>query len=404
MAIHWSEKLELENIETPALIIDEQALENNGRILQEIQEKANCKILLALKAYAAWKTFPIIRQHLAGVCAGSLYEARLGREEFGKEVHTYLPAVVENESSEVLQHSDYLIFNSFRDLERCKPRIDESRESGKNVALGMRVNPEKDVLSWKMEQYAPCARYSRLGVTLEHFKDEKNKKLWGDINYLHMHALCEQGFEEFKEVYHAFCERFDAHLKRVEYVNFGGGHHFTRNGYDHKGLVALVREFRKQYPNIREVYFEPGEAVVWDAGVIVASVCSIVENEKKTAFLDTSVESHFPDVLITRHEPQPYVPEILGAIKAGEFMDTYAHHYILGGQSCAAGDVFGEYSFSKPLREGDKLVFPDTAHYSSVKMNGFCGVGAPTILLRKKSGELETIKKFGYKEYKERLS
>lgn len=390
-------KLNMQDVKTPCFIVDEKIINNNLKILDFVQKKADCKILLALKAYAMYSTFPMIKKYLSGVCAGSLYEARLGKEEFGKEVHTYSPAFKEEEFSEILKHSDYIIFNSFSQYEKYVSYI---KSSGKKVKIGIRTNPEKSVAGALFVIYDPCANNSGLGVISRNFKAKYIEGITG----LHFHALCEQGAGELEEVLESFIEKFDDYIKRVSWVNFGGGHHITKKGYDIDKLIGLIKDFRKKYPNIKDVYLEPGEAVVLNAGVLVSSVLDIIHNKKDIAILDTSVETHFPDVLITRKEPAPYIQPIFGAESIKRGQKGKNNNYVLRGVSCAAGDVFGEYSFPKPLRSGDKLIFCDAAHYTMVKISTFCGVNIPSIALINPDGSIKIIKKYGYKDYKSRLS
>lgn len=387
------------NIKTPCFVIDEETIEHNLRILNSVKKEADCKILLALKAYAMHTTFPLIRKTLNGVCAGSLYEARIGREEFGKEVHTYSPAFKEKEFDEILDYSDHIIFNSMSQFERFMPFIKLKR----GIKVGLRVNSEKSVAGVLFSSYDPCTENSRLGVTSTNLRAKSLEGITG----LHFHALCEQGADELELVLNAFEEKFDSQIRQMQWVNFGGGHHITKEGYDVKKLIGLVKNFRKKYQNIRDVYLEPGEAVVLNAGVLVASVLDITNNGKNIAILDTSVESHFPDVLITRHEPQPYVQQILGAepIKNEEDRKKFRgkNNYIIAGISCAAGDVFTEYSFPNRLKPGDKLIFTDAAHYTMVKTSNFCGVPLPSIALMDSDGSIKVVKEFGYDDYKNRL-
>ena len=385
-------------IKTPCFVIDEEIIVNNLKILDYVKKETGCKILLALKAYATYETFPIMKEILNGVCAGSLYEAKLGKEEFGKEVHTYSPAFKEEEFDEILNYSDFIIFNSISQYERFMPII-KSKE--KNIKIGLRVNPEKSVAGKLFESYDPCSINSRLGVTSSNF----NERSLEEINGLHFHALCEQGAEELEIVLNAFEEKFGSLIKQVRWMNFGGGHHITKEGYNLKKLIKLINDFKNKYPNIKDIYLEPGEAVVLNSGILVTSVLDIVNNKKDIAILDTSVETHFPDILITRHEPQPYIQQILGAkpIKNGE-RGEYPDNYIIAGTSCASGDVFGEYSFSKPLMPGDKLIFTDCAHYTMCKTSTFCGIPLPSIALLNKDGSIRIIREFGYEDYKNRLS
>ena len=383
--------LSLRQIKTPCFIIDEGALEENLKILDSLQKKAGCKILLALKAYSMYSTFPLIRKYLYGVCASGINEAKLGKEEFGREVHTFAPAFADEEFKEVIKYSTHIVFNSFSQFERFKPML-----KNKKIKIGLRVNPEKSVASVKFGVYDPCTKNSRLGIKA---KDLTGKDLKG-ITGLHFHCLCEQNVGPLEEVLKAFEEKFSPYIKKMSWVNFGGGHLITKDDYNREKLIKLIVNFKKRYQNIKEVYLEPGEAVVLNAGIMVVSVLDIIHNEKDIAILDTSVESHIIDVLITRNEPAAYIPEILGAGKP----DQYKYSYILGGVSCAAGDVIGEYSFQKPLKPGDKLIFLDMAYYTMVKTNIFNGVNLPTILLRDKKGKIKLIKKFDYEDFKRRLS
>jgi len=379
-------------VDSTCFIVDLGLLEDNLKVLDDVQKKAGCKILLALKGFAMFSTFPLISNYLNGVCASGLNEARLGYEEFKKEVHTFSPGFTEEEFSDITKCSDHIVFNSFNQLEQFRPRLKD-----KNVKIALRVNPEKSVASEKFGVYDPCSPNSRLGIKVSEFK---GKDLEG-VSGLHFHALCEQGVEPFEKVLKAFTEKFDSYIKKMSWVNFGGGHHITRKDYDRKKLIKLILDFKKCYPNIKEVYLEPGEAVVLNTGIFVAKVIDIVKNKKTTAILDMSVECHFPDVLITRCENSPYIPEILGAAQKGK----YKNDYLIGGVSCAAGDVLGEYSFKKPLKPGDKLIFTDMSHYSMVKTNTFNGINLPSIAAYDpKTDNIAVIRKFGYHDYRDRLS
>jgi len=377
-------------MKTPCFVIDERAIERNLRTLADVQRKAGCKILLALKAYSTYRTFPLMRRYLHGVCASGLNEARLGKEEFRREVHTFCPGFSKREFPEIMKNSTHIVFNSFSQYEMFKPMLE-----GRGIKVALRVNPEKSVAGAKFGVYDPCTKNSRLGVKRSQFR---GKSLDG-ITGLHFHCLCEQGADELEKVLRAFQERFDPYIRKMSWVNFGGGHHITKKGYDRRKLVRLIIDFRKRYPNIKEVYLEPGEAVVLNSGKFVVSVMDVIPGKKDIAILDTSVESHLLDVLITRDEPSPFVPEIRGAGKPGQ----YKHGYVLGGVSCAAGDVMGEYSFRKRLKVGDMLTFLDMAHYTTVKTSTFNGVGLPAIMLIGRKGKKRTIREFGYGDFKGRL-
>jgi carboxynorspermidine decarboxylase len=388
--------INVSDIKTPCFIIDQAVLEKDAMVLSDVQKKAGCKIIVALKGFAMWNTFHILKKHLAGACAGSLYEARLGREEFGKEVQTYSPAFKDSEFDEILSYSDKIIFNSLDQFEKFKEKVIKNKKE-----IGLRINPEKSVAGALFGVYDPCNKNSRLGIRL---KDLQGKDLDG-VTGLHFHALCEQGSEELEIVLKSFEEKFGFYIKKMKWVNFGGGHHITAKDYNVKLLVKLIKNFRKKYPNIKEVYLEPGEAVALNAGIMVASVLDIVKNKNNIAILDTSVETHFPDVLITRNEASPYMQKILGAEPAMHNNDLKnKYNYTIAGTSCAAGDVFGEYVFAKELKIGDKLIFCDCAHYTMVKTSTFCGVPLPAINLRDKKGDILTVKNFKYGDYKSRLS
>ncbi len=390
-------KIDTREIPTPCYILDEAAFQHNLEILDSVQERTGCKILLALKGFAAFGLFPLIRQHLSGVAASSIDEARLGFEEFGGEVHVSAPAYREEEFDLLLKYADHLIFNSFSQWDRFRPKIEEGWEGSKTVRWGIRVNPEHREV--KVPIYDPCSPYSRLGTTLKNFKDkvgnddaDRDSHLAG-ISGLHFHNLCELGADSLQRTLAVFEEKFGKYLDRMEWVNFGGGHHITRPGYDLDLLCDIINEFKERHP--LEVYLEPGEAVALNAGVLVASVLDIVENGMEIAILDTSAAAHMPDVL-----EMPYRPEVLGAGKPGE----HPHTYRLGGMTCLAGDVIGDYSFHEPLKVGDRIVFLDMAHYTMVKNNTFNGMRLPTIAIRDLAGDIRTVRKFEYEDYKNRLS
>lgn len=373
-------------VETPCYLINEGVIRKNCEVLDLIHQRTGAKILLALKAYALWSTFPLIGRYLHGVCASGAFEARLGREEFGKEVHTYSPAYSDADMDEVIRWSDHIIFNSLFQWKRYRHRISAS---GRNIEIGLRVNPGYSEV--KVPLYDPCAPGSRLGL---HPEDLKGEVLAG-IDGLHFHALCEQGSDVLARVLASFEERFGAYIPRMKWVNFGGGHHITRYDYDREGLCALIVEFQNRYPGVA-VYLEPGEAVVLNAGVLVTTVLDIVEHDLAIAILDTSAESHMPDVLA-----MPYRPQIIGAGTPGELPYTYR----LGGITCLAGDVIGDYSFAEPLKRGDRLVLLDMALYTFVKNTTFNGINLPAfILYEPEANSVRVVRRFGYEDYKSRLS
>ncbi len=387
--------VDLSGIETPCFIVDEGCVEHNLQILAGVQKRAGCRILLALKAFAMWNVFPLISQYLRGVCAGSVLEARLGAEEFGGEVHVYAPAYSEHDFREILRYATHIVFNSVGQWEKYQLWF---AEVIRPISCGLRVNPREPVAKEVFEHYDPGLPGSGLGCTVESIA---GRKLQG-ISGLHFHALCEQNVEPLRKVLAAFEAKFDEQIRQVKWVNFGGGHHITRDDYDVDGLCELILDFKRRYPNIKTVYLEPGEAVVLNAGVMVTSVLDIVsEDDLKIAVLDMSAEAHNPDVIITRHQAQPYVPEILGAGGAGE----YPHEYKLRGISCAAGDVLGTYSFAEPLAVGQILMMLNMVLYTMVKVNTFCGAALPSLMARNSAGEIRLVKKFDcYEEFKRRLS
>ena len=384
-------------VPTPCYILDETAFERNLEIIDSVQDQTGCKILLALKGFAAWSLFPQIRRHLSGVAASSLHEARLGFEEFGGEVHVTAPAYREEEFGELLGYADHIVFNSFSQWRRFRPKVAEGKNDGEEVCCGIRVNPEHREV--KVPIYDPCGPNSRLGTTYRNFRDavgdggaDGDDPLAG-ISGLHFHNLCELGADSLKRTLVVFEEKFGEYLDGMEWVNFGGGHHITRPGYEIDLLCETINDFKKR--RSLEVYLEPGEAVALNAGVLVASVLDVVDNGMKIAILDTSAAAHMPDVL-----EMPYRPEVLGAALPGES----PHVYRLWGMTCLAGDVIGDYSFSRSLEVGDRIVFLDMAHYTMVKNNAFNGMRLPTIAIRNPFGETRIVRKFGYEDYKNRLS
>ena len=375
----------LELAPSPAYVVDLGRLRHNLAILDEVQKRSGAKILMALKAFAMWNTFPLIKQTLHGVCASSPWEARLGREEFGGEVHSFSAAFKESDVVELLEISDHLVFNSFSQFERFRPLWE--KEQGR-VSIGLRVNPEHS--EGEVELYDPCAQNSRLGIRRSAFD---GRSLDG-VEGLHFHTLCEHLFEPLARTAEVFEEKFGEFLPAMKWINFGGGHHITREGYDIDGLVDLVCYFRKKYQV--EVYLEPGEAVIIGTGLLVGEVLDVVENRVTNAILDVSATCHMPDIL-----EMPYRPEI----KDGYAPGLKAHTYRLGGPSCLAGDVIGDWSFERPLLPGDRLAFLDMAHYTMVKTSTFNGIQHPHLCtFEPKTGKLQVVKSFNYEEFKNRLS
>ena len=372
----------LYSAETPCYVVDEAALIRNLTILKDAAEQAGCKILLAQKAFSMYCVYPLLRRYLAGTTASGLFEARLGAEAMGAENHVFSAAYIEREFDEILALCDHITFNSFAQWQKYR-----SRAIAAGRSCGIRVNPECSTQQRGI--YDPCAPGSRLGVTRENFRPE----LLDGLEGLHFHTLCEQNSDALIETLAAVEEKFGEFLPRMKWVNFGGGHQITREDYDRRALVDCVRRFRETYGV--EVYLEPGEAVALNAGYLVASVLDIVRNGVDIALLDASAACHMPDVI-----ESPYRPPLLHSGQSGE----KRYNYRLAGATCLAGDIIGDYSFDRPLCVGDKLVFEDMAIYSMVKNNTFNGMRLPSIAHRRKDGKIETIRRFGYRDFKERLS
>jgi len=375
---------EIKNAPTPCYIIDEDALLRNLEILDSVQKKAGCKIIMALKGFAMFSVFPLIRQYLCGVAASSIDEARLGHEMFGGEVHVCAPAYIGTEFDELLGYTDHVVFNSFSQWGLFKERV---ARHNRNIACGIRVNPEHSEV--KVPVYDPCGPFSRLGTTRENFEENELDGITG----LHFHNLCELNSDSLARTLKIIEHKFGSFFNRMRWINFGGGHHITRKDYDVDLLCSLITDFKKSYS--LEVYLEPGEAIALNAGVLETSVLDIIHNKMNIAILDTSAAAHMPDVL-----EMPYRPAITGAGLPGEYPNTYR----LGGMTCLAGDIIGDYSFPEPLKTGSRLVFQDMAHYTMVKNNTFNGLRLPSIAMRKSSGEVVIVRKFGYEDYKNRLS
>ena len=375
---------------SPCFLLDEARLHANLALMAQVQEDAGCSIILALKAFATWSAFPIVGQYLKGATASSLNEAllvhehlRTGTQGERAPLHVYAPAYVPDELRAMLPLASHVTFNSFDQWQRFKPLV---QASGHRVSCGIRVNPEH--VEVDVGAYNPCVPGSRLGVTLEHFKPSQLDGIEG----LHFHALCESGSEQLERTLAAFEARFGEFLPQMKWVNFGGGHLMTREGYDIPKLVGLIRAFRKRW-NV-EVILEPGSAAAWRTGWLVATVLDIGENQMPFAILDVSVSAHMPDCL-----EMPYRPMILGSGLPGEKPFAYR----LGGNTCLAGDVAGDYTFDKPLQIGDRLVFDDMIHYTMVKTTFFNGVKHPTIAHRTEDGSVRVVREFGYQDFKGRL-
>ena len=376
-------KIDLAAFPTPYFVVDEARLRHNLAILKGVCDRTGSKILLAQKAFSMFAAYPIIREYLAGTTASGLFEARLGHEQFGGETHVFSPAYREEEFVQLLQYADDFVFNSPNQLRKYGKR---AKDAGKSV--GLRVNPACSTQEGHAI-YDPCAPGSRLGTTLANFDESLLPLLDG----LHFHTLCEQSSDDLETTARAFEEKFGKYLHGLKWVNFGGGHHITRPDYDIERLVRTIEHFRDTYGV--QVYLEPGEAVVYHAGFLVASVLETLHNGMDIAILDTSAACHMPDVL-----EMPYRPPLWQSGEPGE----KAHTYRLGGPTCLAGDIIGDYSFDQPLQEGDRLVFEDMALYTMVKTNTFNGMPLPAILWRDEQGQGWLVKGFGYEDFKNRLS
>lgn len=371
-----------DKLPSPSYVCEEELLENNLKLLKKVQDEADVTILLALKGFALWSTFELCRKYLKGCCASGLHEAILAKEEFGGQVHTYSPAFKKEEFEQIVDLSNHIVFNSFNQLKQLK-----NKAIGK-TSIGLRVNPEYS--SVEVDLYNPCAPFSRLGITRANFKEEEIDCIEG----LHFHALCEQNVDALEGALNSFEEKFGEFLPNMKWVNFGGGHHITREDYDVEGLITLLKKFKLRYPHL-EVYLEPGEAVGWQTGYLVATVLDVIDNGMNLAILDTSAEAHMPDTLA-----MPYRADIRGSGKANE----KAYTYRLGGNTCLAGDIIGDYSFDKPLEVGDKIILEDMVHYTMVKTTTFNGIKLPSIVIKKANDCYQIVNNFGYNNYKVRLS
>ena len=367
----------------PSYVIDEGKLKQNLELLRQLRQDTGCKILLAQKAFSCYALYPLIGEYLDGVTSSSLHEARLGYEEMGKQVHTFAPAYRPDEFEEILRYSDHIVFNTPFQWKRFRPLVEAA---DKKVSCGLRVNPECSTQDHAI--YDPCAPGSRMGTTAAHLTAADLEGLEG----LHSHTLCEQNSDALATTLDAVEEKFGKYLSGMKWLNFGGGHHITRPDYDLETLRRCIRRMQQRYGV--EVYLEPGEAVALRAGYLVCTVLERMENHMSIAILDTTAACHMPDVL-----EMPYRPPLLASGCEGEKPYTYR----LGGPTCLAGDIIGDYSFDEPLEVGDQLIFEDMAIYTMVKNNTFNGICLPSILIARENGDLETVKTFGYEDFKRRL-
>ncbi|BCD98068.1 carboxynorspermidine decarboxylase [Marinagarivorans cellulosilyticus] len=385
---HSLENFDIHSVPSPSYIIDEVQLEKNLQILADVQARSGAKVLLALKAFSMFDVAPLIMKYLSGTCASGPYEAQLGREEYGGEVHTYAAAYRPQDIEQVLALSNHVVFNSFNQWQQYKAQALVAQKARPQLSFGLRINPEHSEGATAI--YDPCAPCSRMGIPLHQFE---NQDLSG-IDGLHFHTLCEQDFAPLSRTLDAVESRFGHLLAQMKWINFGGGHHITRDDYQVDALIERVKSFSKAY-NV-QVYLEPGEAIALNAGIFVAEVLDTFTNNMELAILDASATCHMPDVL-----EMPYRPQITGAGNASEKPYTYR----LGGPSCLSGDVIGDYSFDQPLKIGERLMFEDMAIYTMVKNTTFNGIPLPAIIkANSQTGEFETVKTFSYQDFKMRLS
>ena len=375
-------RFDLTRVPSPCFVIDEAAIENNLIVLKNIADQSGAKILSALKAFSLPAVAPLIRQYLSGTCSSGLFEARLARQHYGGELATYCAGYKLEDMPEIIELSDHLIFNSPAQLERFLPVV---KESGKDIHIGLRINPEHS--EGLVAKYDPCAPFSRLGTPVSTLNDE----IMQHVDGLHFHTLCEQEFAPLERTWEAVKPKIERYLPKLKWSNFGGGHHITRSDYDREGLIKFIKKIRAETG--LEIYLEPGEAVALDAGILVGEILDLPENEMKLAITDISATCHMPDVI-----EAPYRPQMLGEVEQGE-------PYRLGGPSCLAGDVIGDYCFGNEPNIGDRIAFLDQAHYSFVKTNTFNGVPLPAIALwNSKTDALKMVREFSYDDFLMRIS
>ncbi len=381
-------RLDTRRLPTPCYVVDEVLLERNLQVLRRVKEASGAKVLLALKGFAMWHYGPLIGRYLDGVCASGLHEAKLGRERFAGEVHCFAAAYPPADMAEVLALSDHVIFNSFHQWQRFQPEIRAAKARRPGLHFGLRLNPEQPEGDYPL--YDPSVAGSRLGIVRSEFRPE----LLDGIDGLHFHNLCEQNIEPLQRTVAAIEERFGEFIPRMRWINFGGGHHITRPDYQVEALIDLIRRFRDKWGV--DVIIEPGEAVALGTGVYVSEVLDVSRNGLDLLIIDGSCSAHLPDVL-----EMPYRPELLGAGQPGEL----GHDYRIGGLTCLAGDVIGDYSFPAPVQVGQRLVFLDMAHYTMVKTNTFNGVKLPAIVAwNSASDALTVVHEYGYDDFQQRLS
>ena len=380
----------LAQVETPMYIVEENLLRANLSLIRDVAQRADVEIILAFKAFALWKTFPIVREYINSTTASSLSEARLAYEEFGAPAHTFSPAYTDSEIGQIAKCSSHLSFNSLSQYERMR---EKARSANSQISFGLRVNPEYSEISTLL--YNPCAPGTRFGVSA----DKLPAQLPSDIEGFHCHCHCESGADVFQRTLVHIEEKFARWFPQLKWINFGGGHLMTRKDYDVELLVALLKDFHKRYPWLK-VILEPGSAFAWQTGPLVAQVVDIVEDKGiKTAILDVSFTCHMPDCL-----EMPYQPDLRGAESVEMERALEKNTYRLGGNSCLSGDFMGSWRFDHPLEIGEKLIFEDMIHYTTVKTNMFNGITHPSISMLKSDGKLQKMRVFGYSDYKNRMN
>lgn len=381
-------KLDISRVPSLCFVVDEVAVQENLKILSYVQKQSGAKILGALKAFSMWSLATMNRKYLSGTCSSGLYELRLAVEEYGGESHVFSAAYSEEDFTEIASLADTVVFNSFGQWQRFRKHADQAKKERPHLTFGLRINPEHS--EGDVDIYDPCAENSRLGITLSQFKPGE---LLG-ISGLHFHTLCEQGLPALQRTLEVVEEKFGEYLHKMTWVNFGGGHHITRNDYQVEELIETIKKFSKKY-NV-QVYLEPGEAIAIGCGVLVAEVLDLTWNGMSQAILNTSATCHMPDTL-----EMPYRADIIGAGIAEHYDNTYR----LGGMTCLAGDVIGDYSFAQPLEVGQRIIFEDMAHYTMVKTSTFNGTKLPSIVLwNSQSDNIAVVKEFSFEDFKQRLS
>lgn len=378
--------IDLNAIPSPCYVMEEKLLRNNLALIKRVKEEAGVNIILAFKAFALWKSFPIVREYIPYSTASSKFEAQLAFEEMGSPAHTYSPAYTKADFPAILKYSSHITFNSLSQFDRFYPLV---KADGRGISCGLRINPEfSDV---ETDLYNPCAPGSRMGIV----RDLLGETLPEGVEGLHFHTLCESSSYDLERTLQEVDKKFGTLLSQVKWLNMGGGHLMTRKDYDTAHLVSVLRAFKTKYPNL-EIIMEPGSAFAWQTGFLLTTVVDIVENKGiKTAIIDASFTCHMPDCL-----EMPYKPAIRNATDAVEGKPTYR----IGGNSCLSGDYMGDWSFDKPLEVGDKVIFEDMIHYTIVKTSMFNGIPHPSLALWSKEDELVLYRSFGYEDYKNRMS